>query len=401
MNKINFLQKKYIIPLVALPFIIFIIYMIGTFKGPEKQTNLVQLDELNTAIQEPTSKKESVNKFDALKNRLKKEGDFTGIQNVEVEEIEDEMITNSSSLYTTDEMKEIDSLNQVNAIKREEIKKRMDGIYKTKDYTTKGNEEGTTSYSLPNQTMSPKDYEDEYTPEQVYQMKLEQQRKKLDSLASVRVALEEQNIKEIKQSHSQEVIPIYQSNTETDSEPQSIPVVKAKNRNLSYFNTVDQKDDNMAISAIIDESINVVAGSRVRIRILEDVTIGEYTLKQGEYLYGNVSGFTAQRVMITINSIMVKGKPAKVNLTIHDLDGGEGLYVPASAFRDFTKEAGSKAAKQNISIDSGNGGIQQLTYNLLKDVYQSGTQAISKIIRQNKANLKYATQIYLVNKDDQ
>ena len=99
---------------------------------------------------------------------------------------------------------------------------------------------------------------------------------------------------------------------------------------------------------------------------------------------------------------MVKGKPTKVNLSVYDIDGMEGFYIPQSAFRDAAKEAGSKASQQNINVNSGVGsGIAQFTYKMLQDLYQSSTQALGKNIRENKAKLKYATQVYLVNKDEQ
>ena len=55
MNKINFLQKKYVLPLIALPFLIFIAYMINQFKPSEESSNLVEVEELNAQLQDPTS----------------------------------------------------------------------------------------------------------------------------------------------------------------------------------------------------------------------------------------------------------------------------------------------------------------------------------------------------------
>lgn len=396
MNKINFLQKKYIIPLIVLPFVIFIGYMISTFKGPEKVSNLVEMDEFNINLQEPTNSTKSKTKFESMKDRLKKEGDFTGVQNIEAEDVQDEMITNSSSLYTTDEMREIDSLNQVNALQKKALQEKMESIYKSKDYTKQ------TKQQTKNDPFSQNDNgEGELDPEQVYMNKIAEQRRILDSLASARA---EEAIKEVEGKVKGGKGPgiDYSSafnNTNTEPEEPSLPVIKAGQANRGYFNTINTDSPNQAISAIIDESVKVIAGSRVRIRLLENVTVGDYTLNKGQLLYGTVTGFSAQRVQITIESIQIQGKPTKVKLAIYDLDGLEGLYVPASAFRDFTKQVGSKTASQNIQIESGGNNIESFAYKVLKDVYQSGTQAVSGIIRQNKANIKYATQIQLINKE--
>ena len=77
-------------------------------------------------------------------------------------------------------------------------------------------------------------------------------------------------------------------------------VKRSKEVNNAYFNTVGNYDYNLGISAILDEGLKVVQGSRVRIRLLEEATIGEFRLQPGEYLYGIVSGFSAQ-IQITHN----------------------------------------------------------------------------------------------------
>lgn len=399
MKKINFIQKKYIVPLIVLPFIIFIAYMISTFKGPEKVSELVEMDEFNTNLQEPTNDVKAKTKFESMKDRLKKEGDFTGVQNIEVEEVQDEMIANSSSLYTTEEMRQIDSLNQVNAIQKKALQEKMESIYKSKDYTKE-----TGQQTKENDPLSLNDSgEGELDPEQVYMNKIAEQRRILDSLAGARAneAIKEieGNVKGGKGSGIDYSSAFNNTNGNTEIEEPSLPVIKAGQANRGYFNTINTESPNQAISAIIDESVKVIAGSRVRIRLLEDVTVGDYTLNQGQLLYGTVTGFSAQRVQITIESILIHGEPTKVKLAIYDLDGIEGLYVPASAFRDFTKQVGSKTASQNIQIESGGNNIESFAYKVLKDVYQSGTQAISSTIRQNKANIKYATQIKLINKE--
>lgn len=393
MKKINFLQKKYIIPLFALPFVIFIAYMISTFEGPKEETNLVEVDGFNNNLQDPTFNNKSMdNKLDALKQRLKKEGDFTSVQNVDKEEVEDEMITNSASLYTTDEMRTIDSLNQINQIRNKELQEKVNS-YRSKDYTKNSNDK-----------VAPQTFETgagdevQLSEEEIQQKKIEAQMHYLDSISKRNV--ENATYKVKKETIEQVTGENTQSSSFFNTDESAIEVKKSERQNTQYFNTLGNNNDNNCIMAILDESIKVVAGSRVKIRLMEDICVGDYELKQGQYLYGTVDGFTAQRVKIKVNSILIKGKPTKVKLSVYDLDGIEGFYIPESAFRDFTKEAGSKATNQNINIESGQGGIEQFTYKVIQDIYRSGTQAVSKTIRQNKANLKYATQIYLVNDDD-
>jgi conjugative transposon TraM protein len=123
-------------------------------------------------------------------------------------------------------------------------------------------------------------------------------------------------------------------------------------------------------------------------------------LKKGTYLYGTVTGFGQQRVMADITSILVKDKFLKIHLSVYDLDGMQGFYVPESAFRDMMKNAGSAAMQSNISFDTGGGsGIsaEALALQALQNAYQSTSSAISQAIKKNKAKIKYNTIVYLIN----
>ena len=72
-------------------------------------------------------------------------------------------------------------------------------------------------------------------------------------------------------------------------------------------------------------------GSRVRLRLLDDIEINESVVRRGTYLYATVSGFSSGRVKGSINSILVEDELVKVSLSIYDTDGLEGLYVPSAS----------------------------------------------------------------------
>jgi hypothetical protein len=95
----------------------------------------------------------------------------------------------------------------------------------------------------------------------------------------------------------------------------------------------------------------------------------------------------------------VKDKFLKIHLSVYDLDGMQGFYVPESAFRDMMKNAGSAAMQSNISFDSGSSGIsaEALALQALQNVYQSTSSAVSQAIKKNRAKIKYNTIVYLIN----
>lgn len=134
-------------------------------------------------------------------------------------------------------------------------------------------------------------------------------------------------------------------------------VKKVEDENASKFNTVGQESeiDAPLIKAMIDKTTKAHEGTRLRFKLLDDVTIKDFRLKKGTYLYGIVTGFGQQRVMANITSILVRDKFIKVNLSVYDNDGMEGFYVPESAFRDMMKDAGAQAMQSNINMDTGYG----------------------------------------------
>ena len=186
-----------------------------------------------------------------------------------------------------------------------------------------------------------------------------------------------------------------------DSESQT--VVKVRKQPSDYFNTLAENEpEPRLIKAIIDENIKAVDGSRVRLRLLDDVEINGLKLGKGSYMYATMSGFGQQRVKGNVKSLMVEDELVKVNLTLYDTDGLEGLYVPQSSFRETSKDIASGAMSSQMSLNNGSYGntFQQWGMQAIQNAYQQTSNAISKAIRKNKASLKYGTFVYLVNSRD-
>lgn len=183
-----------------------------------------------------------------------------------------------------------------------------------------------------------------------------------------------------------------------NEEPQE--VVKKLKVTSDYFNTLTQNEpETSLIKAIIDEDIKAVDGSRVRLRLLDDIEMGGRVLPKGSYLYAIMSGFGSQRVKGTIKSILVGDELVKVSLSLYDTDGLEGLYVPSSNFRETSKDVVSGAMNGNMNMGNtatGNS-LSQWGMQAMTNAYQKTANAISKAIKKNSAKLKYGTFVYLVN----
>ena len=186
-----------------------------------------------------------------------------------------------------------------------------------------------------------------------------------------------------------------------DEDAQDNAVVKKVKETTDYFNTLSvNENESHMIKAIIDEEVKAVDGTRVRLRLLDEIQINDVVVKKGSYLYCTMSGFGSQRVKGKIESILVGDELYKVSLSIFDTDGLEGLYVPQSQFRETAKDVGSQALNGSMNINDGmntSTSVTQWAATAMQQAYQRTSQAIAKAIKKNKVRLKYGTQVFLVN----
>lgn len=375
MKQIDLKQPKYILPIIILPFVLGLGWLVGdmfeSVTDPEA-AQLAQTEDLNLDIPDADlENKEVKSKLGALKDAFKKSSDYSSIQAIERDEEVSE-VEDYGSLYTSDEIREIDSLNQATMLAQARI-----DVAKQSYEASQTSPDRSGSREAPSKSRMQEEME-------LFKMQMSY----LDSL---------QNPKPSQQQLMQQQEQLRQMQ---EQEEQTVDVVKAANPSEKYFNTIGKDFRTPLITAILDENLTVKQGSRVRVRLLDDILVEDMLLRKGVYLYGNVSGFKAQRVMINITSIMIDGQHKKVDLSIYDNDGQEGLYVPSSSFRELSKNIGGQVSNQNIQFNSQAQGVEQFAFGALQDIYRSTTQAVSKNIKSNKAKLKYNTQVFLINNNE-
>lgn len=374
--KINFKKPKYILPFIVLPFLYLFNYMFVEFfpEKKEENTELEKKAEFNTSIPDPDTENLKIeNKFNNLKTNFKDLNDLSGIDDVIVEnEVNDNVL---ESVYSADQANEIlkikDSLERLKL----NTKKVMNNDWK-----------------FSNQDTKPK-HNDEYTSYLKQKKKLEkklspqEQFKKEMRIVDSIINPDKYTKKPVLKKQDIKARPIKKIYT----------IKKATAENQEHFNTGGGTKQGSHIFGLIDEKIKVYAGSRVRIKLGSDITIAGLSLKKNSYLFAVVNGFKAQRIELTITNILLGDQIYNVDLSVYDLDGMKGLYVPASKFREFTKNLGSEASNNaGSSIGSDTQG-QNVALTLVTEVAKSTTKAVGNLIKKNKAFLKYNTKIYLIN----
>ena len=386
LKKINWKQPKYMIPLIIYFPLLFVGYFVIDLFHTEKAEipdGLATTEYLNPDLPEAKMKGDGIgNKYESMLKSYGKIDDYSALGNIERNE--EDTHEEYESKYTDEEREQLEAQE---AAKLAEMQRQLQESAQKGQEIAQGG-----SPSEEDRIARSKQREQEAMDElnrAIAQARLQAQQSMMPAATDTADAGQREG----------KVVASDKKKTD-DDEPQE--VVKKVKVTSDYFNTLcDNDKETSLIKAIIDENIKAVDGSRVRLRLLDDIEINDVVVPKGSYLYATMSGFGSQRVKGNVQSIMVDDDIVKVSLALYDTDGLEGLYVPSSQFRETTKDVGSGALSNtsrltNSSTTSGNSlatwGAQTIT-----NAVQKTSNAISKAIKKNNAKLKYGTFVYLIN----
>lgn len=408
-RKINFKQPKYIFPLVVfIPLCALVYFVMQTFGGGEDAKQTVATDRINTQLPQANAE-EAGDKMYEMSRRFGDEDAFTAIGAIGEEQKKAEELEHG---YSEDELNKLDAAEAERIRQQQEMEELERSLAESRrhinsfaygDNASSGNRSGNGSRTGTSTTTegytSPDDFARDL--EEIQRRSYERQKAIESGLGIGRFDRDEQADKQRRDS----IVKVHQAEKERNR-PKL--VIKSGDTNAEKFHTVTSPDDiaeAKLIRAMIDQTTKAKEGTRLRFKLLDDITVSNTKLKKGTYLYGTVTGFGQQRVKATITSILVGDKFINVKLSVFDNDGMEGFYVPESSFREFVKDASSSAVQQNINFQSEDGygsGIsgEALALQALQNVYNSASSAISSNIRKNKAKIKYNTIVYLINSEE-
>lgn len=139
---------------------------------------------------------------------------------------------------------------------------------------------------------------------------------------------------------------------------------------INEFFSLDEaitSEDNTqnAIQAIIPETQTLVSGATVRLQLESDIYINGALIPKDQFIYGLVS-LNGERLTIHITTIRNQNNILPVDLSVYDLDGIEGVFVPGVITRDVAKQSGDQAIQgmslatldPSLGAQAANAGIQ-------------------------------------------
>lgn len=384
LKKINWKQPKYMLPAILyLPLLLaayLIIDIFHTEVADIPDDSMQTTEYLNPELPEAKMKGDGIGgKYESMLKSYGKIDDFSAVDNIDRNQ--EEMKEEYNSQYSDEELAQMqsDSLSRM-----AEMQKRLS------ESARRGQEMNQGEANLASDSEKQQKEAMEELNRALAQIRLQGQ------ISASPTSPEPSEDKDEKIEVNEKAVKTPSSNEDVQE------VVKKVKVTSDYFNTICENDkEQNLIKAIIDENIKAVDGSRVRLRLLDEIEINEVIVPKGAYIYAIMSGFGSQRVKGNVKSIMVDDNIIKVNLSLYDTDGLEGLYVPGSSFRETTKDVGSGALNNTSALTSStttsSNSLASWGTQAASNAIQKTSNAISKAIRKNSAKLKYGTFVYLIN----
>jgi hypothetical protein len=120
----------------------------------------------------------------------------------------------------------------------------------------------------------------------------------------------------------------------------------------SNANKVSATVPNQTIQAVVHNTQTISNGSTIKLRLLTDVLVKEQTIPKGSFLFG-IAMINSERLIVQLNNINHSNTVIPVSLSVYDIDGIEGIYIPGAVEREVSKE-GADQAIQSVNLSNFN-----------------------------------------------
>ena len=150
------------------------------------------------------------------------------------------------------------------------------------------------------------------------------------------------------------------------------------------------------VSACIHTNQTVMNGQTVRLRLLETMQAGNITIPRNTLLSGTAR-IQGERLSITISSLESDGTVLPVGITVYDLDGQSGIFIPNMQELNAAKEIiANMGTNAGTSINLSNDAEKQFVADMGRNVIQGVSQFTAKKLREVKVHLKAGYKVFLI-----
>ncbi len=186
-------------------------------------------------------------------------------------------------------------------------------------------------------------------PDRVREKIMEQSNQYKQQVFAVELPLSDENISLVE---SRSIMSLQEPKSDSIASVNSVYAIESS-RNSFYgldSEIVTTNETANAIQAVIHDTQTAIAGSTIKLRLLSDVYINGQLLDKDQFVFGTCS-IDGERLTISITSIRNENSLLPVALSVFDLDGMEGIYIPGAITRDAAKQASSQSI-QGLQLSS-------------------------------------------------
>lgn len=148
--------------------------------------------------------------------------------------------------------------------------------------------------------------------------------------------------------------PLSVSSKETGNVVSSLDTGHIENIPLNGFYSLNENFDTAenenSIQAVIHETQTIVTGSTIKLRLINGITVNNIQIPKDNFVFG-IASLNGERLKININSIHYQNSLLPVDLSVYDLDGLEGIYIPGAITREVAKQSADRSI-QNLGASS-------------------------------------------------
>ena len=107
-----------------------------------------------------------------------------------------------------------------------------------------------------------------------------------------------------------------------------------------FYSFSDEKEiaEATSIEAVVQGNQSLVNGSVVKFRLVNAIYINGKMVPEGSFVYG-IAALDGERLLVEINSIRSATNLFNVKLSVYDMDGLPGIYIPGAINRDMAKQS--------------------------------------------------------------
>jgi conjugative transposon TraM protein len=153
------------------------------------------------------------------------------------------------------------------------------------------------------------------------------------------------------------------------------------------------------ISACVHGDQTVMGGQNVRLRLLEPLQAGRMVIPRNTVMSGTAK-IQGERLDITVHTLEYAATILPVELTVYDLDGQRGIFIPDLQELNAAKEiAANMGTSAGTSINLSNDAGEQFLADMGRNLIQGVSQFTAKKLREVKVHLKAGYRVYLLSEE--